>query len=95
MFDRSAVKIVILAILAGMTGCLGSGFQSVRSEKTGKEYSVIPTSALDRGPTAKSLEPGELLITEKSEGYRAQALAVNKPKNVFTFIKVKQFDPCK
>jgi len=95
MFAHSAVKIAILAILAGLTGCLGSGFQSVRSEKTGKEYSVIPTSALDRGPTAKSLEPGELLITEKGEGYRAQALVVDKPKQIFTFAKVKQFDPWK
>jgi len=94
MFDRSAVKIAVLAILAGLTGCLGSGFQSVRSEKTGKEYSVIPTSALDRGPTAKSLEPGELLITEKGEGYRAQAV-VDKPKQIFTFAKVKQFDSWK
>ncbi len=94
MFKCGAVKIVVLAILASLTGCLGSGFQSVRSAKTGVEYSVIPTNARDRGVKGKTLEPGELLATEKSESY-ARTLPIDKPKDVFTFTKVHQFDPWK
>ncbi len=94
MFEYRAVKIAVLAILAGLTGCLGSSFQSVRSAKTGVEYSVIPTNARDRGVNGKTLEPGELLATEKSESY-ARTLPIDKPKQIFTFVKVHQFDPWK